>query len=304
MSFQEIASVVAGNLAKNNPYLDREEKYYTYVLLDPREPGEWKFSVRGIDVVFGNKPFYVGKGSGRRIHSHVSDAIRNRPNRSKVNPHKESVIRKIHSEGLAIIEEKFGGLVNEGMALAAEILLIEAIGRNDLGSGFLTNKTDGGEGSPRAIFTPEMKRAKSERVKGTKHSEETKKKLRQIKTGTKHTPEAKAKVSAALTGRTLSEATRQKISESNLGRKVSDESKEKMRKPKSDEARANMSKAAKKRAPISEETRKKLVDGLKKRVRKPWSDEARARMSARLKKDFAEGRKPSNKYIKEAENGI
>jgi len=43
-----------------------ENKHYTYVMLDPREQGVWRYK----DWTFVYRPFYVGKGKGRRMYEH------------------------------------------------------------------------------------------------------------------------------------------------------------------------------------------------------------------------------------------
>jgi len=93
-------------------------------------------------------------------------------------------------------------------------------------------------------------------IKGKKHSEETKKKIRKARIGQKHSEESKRKIgkSAKLRKRLPhSEETKKKISESHKG---------------------------KKRKPFSEETRKKMSEGLIRRFKKnPHSKETREKMS-------------------------
>ena len=82
--------------------------------------------------------------------------------------------------------------------------------------------------------------------KGGKHSEETKRKCAAGNLGRKHNDEHKRKVSAFSRGRPKSAGHKRKISESNRGRKHSDEHKRKLRE------------AWKKRAPMTDETKRKM----------------------------------------------
>jgi len=88
------------------------------------------------------RPFYVGKGAGSRVFEHESEA-RNLPTRS----HKLNVIRAILRRGQRIGYVLDGFFADERDALAHERALIQRIGRHDLGTGPLTNQTDGGEGT-------------------------------------------------------------------------------------------------------------------------------------------------------------
>lgn len=93
-------------------------------------------------------------------------------------------------------------------------------------------------------------------------SEETKFKIGLANTGKKRTEEQLQKMSVIASMRTNSEETRLKISLGNKGRKFTKEHREKIslaRKNLSVEARLNLSIAGKKRPPITEETREKLI---------------------------------------------
>lgn len=85
-------------------------------------------------------PYYIGKGKGNRINL--------KGNRGWCPPAAEE--RKIYLKQNLTEEESF----------RHEIYMIAILGRKDLGTGILRNKTDGGEGTA-----------------GRVHSEETKKKL-------------------------------------------------------------------------------------------------------------------------------
>ena len=130
-------------------------KYYTYAYL--REDGT---------------PYYIGKGTRRRIHSKLHNV--NLP------PEERRIFLK---EGLTAEE-----------ASRHEIYLINVLGRKDLGTGILRNLTDGGEGPLGRVV-----------------SQEQREKVRKANTGWKHTPESLANMSKALKGRIVTEEHRQRI---------------------------------------------------------------------------------------------
>jgi hypothetical protein len=86
-------------------------------------------------------PFYVGVGRGRRIEAHERDA-----RCSTEKTHKLNVIRKIWRDGGAVVRVFDSYHHTNESATAQERDLIQSIGRCDLGTGPLTNQTDGGEG--------------------------------------------------------------------------------------------------------------------------------------------------------------
>lgn len=123
-------------------------KFYTYAYL--REDGT---------------PYYVGKGTGRRINS---------TSYRKFPPPPED--RRIFLKQNLTQEEAF----------KHEIYMISVLGRKDTGTGILRNHTDGGEGGGP--------------MKGRKHSSETKEKMRQTKLGKKHTLQERKNMSEAHKG--------------------------------------------------------------------------------------------------------
>jgi hypothetical protein len=143
----------------------------------------------------------------------------------------------------------------EQAAFDCERLLIRKLGRIDLGTGMLRNRTDGGEGATGRVY--------------------------------KHTPETRAKIGAAHKGRKQPDEMRRKVSiamhgnTSSLGCKRSQETRGKMsasakaKPPLSEETRLKMSAAQKNRPPVSEETRQKLSEAAKN-----ITPETRAKISA------------------------
>jgi len=115
--------------------------FYVYALTDPRN---------------NDRFFYIGKGQGYRATNHLKKSA-NRENNSK-----QATVKAIRNNGFEpSVVYLFEGL-SEQEAHDKEIELIALYGRKDLGLGHLTNLTDGGEGTS-----------------GHKHSEETKRKMRE-----------------------------------------------------------------------------------------------------------------------------
>jgi LEM-3-like GIY-YIG domain len=85
-------------------------------------------------------PFYVGKGKNYRSTSHLNEARKTSTNNPKLN-----MIRKLNfEEGVEI--EVIKKDLEESRALALEAELIRKIGRKELNSGPLLNRSNGGEG--------------------------------------------------------------------------------------------------------------------------------------------------------------
>lgn len=113
------------------------DEYYVYCLLDPRFSGEFTYG----NITFDHKPFYIGKGKGKRINEHIRTAQMNRDkNKLKVNK-----ILSIQKSGLEPIKLKIYENLEEQDALNKEMDLIKIIGRKDLKTGILLNLTNGGE---------------------------------------------------------------------------------------------------------------------------------------------------------------
>ncbi len=112
--------------------------------------------------------------------------------------------------------------------------------------------------------------------KGSRHSEESKEKLRQANLGKKASDEAKIKMSQAHLGHECSEETRDKIRKALLGKKRSPETIEKMKLFRhTKESRRKLSESHKGKK-LSKETRRKISLSL---TGKKHSDESRKKMS-------------------------
>lgn len=182
---------------------NRAEMYYTYAYL--REDGT---------------PYYVGKGKGDRAYRKVGKPCATPKDKSKI----------IYLKTNLTEEQSFNH----------ERYMIFILGRKDLGTGILLNKSDGGEGASGCIPSEETRRKRSAKMKGENNPLYGKRGKDSPRYGKKHTQETKDKIRKSLQGNVISEETRIKISEKNklnrLGeknpfyrRKHSEETKQKMK---------------------------------------------------------------------------
>lgn len=116
--------------------LSNKKIFYVYALLDPRKPG----------------PFYIGKGKGERVFSHLGNDDRS------TNNHKKNKIAKIRLSNKEPIAQIKKTKLTEKQALDIEVKLILKVGRSKLNTGPLTNLTNGGEGSSGAIVSNKTRR--------------------------------------------------------------------------------------------------------------------------------------------------
>ena len=212
-----------------------DEIFYTYIYLDPRKMGSYKYG----NYEFEAEPFYVGKGKGNRCNEHLFEAKHYIVLKWIGNKHKYYKIRNILKSGFEPIILKIEKELNEQAALDLEIWMIWAIGRSDLKLGPLTNHTDGGECPmyrkglpPWNIGISATKKAKQDMSIAQKRrfaSPEARKILSDQIKGKKHSVETKIKMSNSRKGHTVSEDTRKKISETLKSKKRSEEDKQKMR---------------------------------------------------------------------------
>lgn len=182
---------------------NRAEMYYTYAYL--REDGT---------------PYYVGKGKGDRAYRKVGKPCATPKDKGKI----------IYLKTNLTEEQSFNH----------ERYMIFILGRKDLGTGILLNKSDGGEGASGCIPSEETRRKRSAKMKGENNPLYGKRGKNSPRYGKKHTQETKDKIRKSLQGNVISEETRIKISEKNklnrlgeknpfYGRKHSEETKQKMK---------------------------------------------------------------------------
>jgi len=91
--------------------------------------------------VVNDVPFYIGKGHGNRSREHLNAQLIKRHDYFH-NVLRSYIQRKIEVEIIHILEN-----LTESEAFTWKRGLIANFGRRDLGTGILTNMTDGGEGS-------------------------------------------------------------------------------------------------------------------------------------------------------------
>lgn len=139
-------------------------KYYVYVLLDPRRPGDYKFG----KYKFTHEPFYVGKGCDARADAHFKGFMQtiNSPKPS-TNIRKWKRLKNIYEEtGLSpIVVFKHRG-VHESESYRLEMKVIDAIGFGRQGP--LLNLTAGGKGglqAQRSKLSEKSKRNISKAIK-------------------------------------------------------------------------------------------------------------------------------------------
>lgn len=127
-------------------------------------------------------PYYVGKGSGKRAFTNAGHVCH----------------RPIDAARILILNR-----ASEADAFATEIELIRNWGRKDIGTGCLQNHTDGGENPPNwkgRKRGAEFSRKLAQRNREHPPSEETKEKIRVIRTGTHWTQASRDKMSKTRTG--------------------------------------------------------------------------------------------------------
>lgn len=115
------------------------KRFYVYTLSYPPELARPDGSV-----------FYVGKGTGRRIHRHEEEARRGH------DCHKCNVIRKIWRVGGQVVKAIVLETLDEQAALDHERALIAAYGRDNL-----CNLTDGGEGVAGIVYSAAVRAQRS-----------------------------------------------------------------------------------------------------------------------------------------------
>ena len=164
------------------------KRFYTYAYL--REDGT---------------PYYIGKGTGKRVYDSRKRCIKPPKDKSKIIFLKQNL--------------------TEEEAFKHETYMIAIFGRKDLGEGILHNRTDGGEGASGVVVSEETRKKLSEKTRGEnnpnygkKHSEETKKKQSEVKKGKNNPNYGKTGENNPNYGRNHSEESRRKISKKLKGK--------------------------------------------------------------------------------------
>ena len=191
------------------------------------------------------RPFYVGKGSGRRMWQHEINA------RAGRRSHLCAKLRKMQARGQQVKRVMVFLSPNEAEAFAEEKRLIAYYGRENL-----TNQTDGGEGPSNPTAETRAKIAASRR--GVIASEATRNRQRLAHLGKHHTEATKARISARQRGTVKPWA---KESRSNLGNGFKGRKWSAAQRAKFSVTRAGH--------PVSASTRKKISEAKKGSI--PWN---------------------------------
>lgn len=165
-------------------------RFYVYILYRP-----------------DGRPFYVGKGQGKRIDVHEKLASKGHK------AHRYSIIRKVWSEGGEVIKQKVYETDDQDDAYAMEHYLIASIGRENL-----ANENDGGYGNRGWVVTDAFRERQRELRTGSKLSPETWAKVQAAKVGKPRSAECIAKMRAALARRVLPDDWGARTSAANKGK--------------------------------------------------------------------------------------
>jgi hypothetical protein len=134
-------------------------------------------------------PYYIGKGEKNRAYTKHHKGISVPKDKSRIIFLKQN-----------LLEEE---------AFKHEIYMISVLGRKDLGTGILRNRTNGGDGASGLVHNKKTREQISKAHIGKSLSEETKRKQSEAKKGENH-PNY---------GKSLSEETKRKQSEAKKGEK-------------------------------------------------------------------------------------
>lgn len=244
-------------------------EYYVYVYWDPRQDPE--------------VPIYVGKGKGSRRDSHKSWTH---------NQHLRRKIAKIRHAGLEPRVDLASEGLNSNEASEVEKTFIQKYGRLDLGTGTLCNFTDGGEGTPGRVPSPETRELWSRQRSQPqtpaqyaancqrRHTVTSKAKISEATQGHRwHTPEQIEAIKESNATREVTAETRAKMSRTRKAKGLSPSQQEKMRRGKEqaqaartpEEQAAIVEKSARKNRGQrrSEETKRKMREAWERR-RAAW----------------------------------
>jgi hypothetical protein len=169
--------------------------YYIYALLNTLKPGEYNYG----EYKFEFEPFYIGKGTGKRIKTTL--------NKRNQNYKKRQIASNIKKAGKCVLAVLlYDKLEDESIAYEIEKKVISIIGRSIINEGPLSNICKGGKYDKLVLDKIKMG------IKDRKNSEETRLKISLANKGRIKTDEERQKLSTSHTGKKLSEETKSKLS--------------------------------------------------------------------------------------------
>lgn len=141
-----------------------------------------------------DEPFYIGVGTkGKKHYNSLWMKYRRANSKNRRNPIWNKIVKKSEYIVEILLESD-----NYDFILQKEIEFIKLYGRIDLGTGILSNLTDGGEGVIGRIYVPPTVETRQKMSASQKRrppmSEETKRKVSEANKGRKRTAETKEKI--------------------------------------------------------------------------------------------------------------
>jgi hypothetical protein len=128
-----------------------DNDYYTYVILDPRKPGQYKYD--GLKMSFLFEPIYVGKGTRDRCYRHIREAIYDWTNNIVKNRKIRKILRTFSEEEFRTFIIKYKENISGPISVKHENKILAVVGRIiDNNKGPLTNVLDEGYHIPRKIL--------------------------------------------------------------------------------------------------------------------------------------------------------
>lgn len=143
-----------------------QNRFYNYLYLDPTKPNIKK--IKGLDIILKHEVFYVGKGTGKRIHQHKYKSS---------GKFMKCKIKSLKNKNIEPIILKIIDNISELEACENEKYLIKVIGRRDLGLGSLCNLNNGGIEGKGQIYSEERRKILREKNLGKKLTKEHKEKI-------------------------------------------------------------------------------------------------------------------------------